>query len=308
MLSNDARLRRSARTHDHGSRRRRVIRIVVPVVRLILLAGLAAAVWHVVPGRLRETTRPRGEAGPSEATSRPIRAEYPLSLIPGGVTSDAEFETARDSDPVLAEHYSDVGFLHPVRFSQDQLLYASFRQKNSVVWTNSRILVHAGEAVFADRYGNLVRGRCGNRLSETPRTPAAFVDPPEVASEKPEIAFAPAPLPDGSGADYDIAPLTFGPVEPPPAHAAAGAGIVTTATLPEDWPPENMMDAATIFGFFGPPAPVRRPQQPRAGTVPEPGTSVLILSALIALMTGATALRRRSPGNRDTAQQMARLR
>lgn len=307
MLSNDARLGRSARPHDHGSRRRRVIRIVVPLVRLILLAGLAAAVWRTVPERLRETTRPRGEVGSSEV-SRPVRAEYPLSLIPGGITSDAEFEAARDSDPVLAEHYSDVGFLHPVRFSRDQLLYASFRQKNSVVWTNSRILVHADEAVFADRYGNLVRGRCGNRLSEIPRTPAAFVDPPEVASGKPEIAFAPAPLPNDSGSDYDIAPLTFGPVEPPPAHAAAGAGIVTTATLPEDWPPENMIDAAAIFGFFGPPAPVRRPQQPQAGTAPEPGTSVLILSALIVFMAGAAALRRRSSGNRDPAQQMARLR
>lgn len=303
MLSNGARHSRSARAHDHGSRRRRVIRIVVPVVRLMLLVGLASAVWHVFPTTGHESRVAESENAPPE-TPRPIRTEYPLSLVPGGIASDADFETARASDPVLAEHYADVGFLRQVRFSQDQWLYASFRQNDSVVWTNSRILVRAGELVFADRYGSLVRGRCGNRLSPTPRVPAAFADPPEVVSETPEIAFAPPPLPDGSTADYDTAPLAaFAPMEPPPAQVPAGTRIVTTATLPKEWPADNTFSAAAIFGIFAPPGPVAKPALSRTTTAPEPGTLLLTLAAVF-LMAAAAILRRRSrrPGARFSSQ------
>ncbi len=210
------------------NRRRRsfYVRVVVPAIRLVLLAGLIFAAWRLFPRHSAEMAR---QIENSESSPQPeVRTEYPLSLIPGGVRSDADLEAARASDPVLAEHYADVGFLRPAVFDRNQMLYASFRQGRSIVWTSAPILVHAGEAVFADRTGNLVRGRCGNRLSETARSPAAIVEPPEVASESPQISFPAEPvLPDTSFSslddsmtDLDASLPSFPSIEEPPSHPA----------------------------------------------------------------------------------------
>jgi hypothetical protein len=131
-----------------------------------------------------------------------VRITYPFSLIPGGVHSDTEFEAARIADKQLEQHYSDVGFLRPVTITQDRFMYASYRRGKAILWTKKAVLVKAGELVFGDRSGNLIRGRCGNRLSDTPRQPVSEFEPPELIADRPTIEFpappelTPAPLGD----------------------------------------------------------------------------------------------------------------
>ncbi len=270
----------SYRTPDFRRRRSFAVRILVPALRLVLLAGLVAACWELVPKRDSD------KAGqiPDTAASIPsleIRAQYPLSLIPGGLKSDVELEAARAGDPILAEHYADVGFLHPISLARDQWLYASYRQGRSIVWTTSPILVHANELVLTDRYGNLVRGRCGNRLSDTPRAPSAFVEPVETTSETPEISFVDAPsLMPGSN---DLAAVAFPPI--PAFEIAQGAEtprVPTTVAASSDWPAQEFLDA----GPFSPVIPFYTPARAanlHPAIAPEPDSRFLLLGGAIVI-------------------------
>jgi hypothetical protein len=264
-------------------RRRRGARIIAAVARLGLIAGLAIGGWDLLPRTAHKSAQDLSET--SEHVVGPaIREKYPLSLIPGGLASDAELEAARAADPVLAEHYADVGFLHAAFMPHDQRLYASYRQGRSIVWTSARILVRATELVLVDRSGNMVRGRCGNRLSDTPRLPAAFVQPPEVVSETPEIAFLDVPsLPQSSVNDaaLDLFP-PFPAVEPPD----GGPGIrpvPTTVTVTSGWPAARPFDSGRII-FSPVPTPIPTPAVVRPALVPEPGSALLLVAGGIIIL------------------------
>ncbi len=183
-----------------GRRSRRwLVRVVFAVLRIVLIAGLAFSCWKLIPTKAHQPEAVAPVGGPLMPG---IVAIYPLSLIPGGLPSDDALETARASDPVLAKHYADVGFLRPAWLPRDQWFYASYRRGGAIFWTGSRVRVRAGELVFADRSGNMIRGRCGNRLSEAPHNPVEFVLPPELAIETPEISFVETPqLPETSRND-----------------------------------------------------------------------------------------------------------
>jgi hypothetical protein len=172
--------------------------IVVICIWTVLFAGVFTA-FH---GRHQ---KPRPVAVFSEhptAESAPC-VSYPHALVTCGVRSSDDFETARQTGPGLASHYADVGFVRPAVLKSDEWDYASFRQGDRIVWTPQPILVRSGELVLRDRYGNTIRARCGNRLSEMPREPKAFVMPPELTHEIPSVQLTDAwppvlqPLPSG---------------------------------------------------------------------------------------------------------------
>jgi hypothetical protein len=179
-----------------GTRRTRIC----SALRLLLVAELLIAGCGRNPATIHHSTKAPSPARESVETK--LRAEYPLSLVPGGVASDNDVEAAREKDPVLADHYAEVGFLRPAFLPRDQWLYASYRQGGSIVWTSSRVPVRAGELVLVDRSGNLVRGRCGNRLSDTPRSPVGSVPAPEVISEMPAFSFREPAVPADSVPEY----------------------------------------------------------------------------------------------------------
>jgi len=213
-----------------------------------------------------------------------MRAEYPLSLIPGGVTSDDDLEAARASDPLLAAHYADVGFLRPAFLAQDHLFYASYRQGSSIVWTSSRIPVRAGETILADRSGNLIRGRCGNRLSETPHLPVGFVEPSQPILETPEISFAPdITAPDISADHLAMVSLPALPSIDAPAATPKVPNIATTLPVPPELPPESAFDN---FSIFGPviPAAVAKPRLPGKIPAPEPDTAAMLTAGILLIL------------------------
>jgi hypothetical protein len=111
---------------------------------------------------------------------RPGRTVYPYSIIRGGVASVAEFTAALRRDAVAAGHY--VGFhqetVRTMQAPKSMLLYASYRIGDAVYWTTHRVHIAAGELLITDGAG-LARGRCGNRLSNSPQAPVHPNEPTE---------------------------------------------------------------------------------------------------------------------------------
>jgi hypothetical protein len=263
-----------------GRRHSLWVRGGVPLIRALLLAGAAIACWHIVPA-----SKPAKQSAPATVAEMPeaprMRAEYPLSLIPGGVRSDDDLEAARASDPLLAAHYADVGFLRPAFLAQDRLFYASYRQGSSIVWTRSPIPVRAGEPILADRSGNLIRGRCGNRLSETAHLPVGFVEPSPPMLETPEVSFAPdITLPDISADHLAMPSLPAFPSIEAPATTPKIPNIATTLPVPPELPLEPPFDNLSIFGS-GIPAAVAKPHLPNKIPAPEPDTAALLTAGVL---------------------------
>ena len=162
----------------------------------------------------------------SPLTSPAVCLTYPHALVLCGLSSEEEFERVRASDAQLREHYSEVGFVRPEVLKSDELDYVSYRLGSKIVWTSKRLPIHAGEMVLKDRYGNTIRGRCGNRLSRVPMMPAAPDLPPEMEFERPSIAGL----------------LTFVPEMPPELAPVVPIVSLEAPLLPpyvEEAPPEE---------------------------------------------------------------------
>ena len=107
---------------------------------------------------------------------RAARSVYPYSVVPGGVQNPAELEAAMAKDPVVAGHYRDIvaARMLATRLNAALDVYASYRTAHSVRWTSHPIRLPIGELILSDG-ANLIRARCGNRLTFTPppeqRTP-----------------------------------------------------------------------------------------------------------------------------------------
>jgi hypothetical protein len=131
---------------------------------------------------------------------RAARAVYPYSVVPGGVQSETEVAASMAKDTVVARHYRDIHpeRLHATRLNAPADVYASYRSANSVHWTSHTIRVPKGELIFSDG-ANLIRARCGNRLTFTPPPPeqpaatpphGSIPESPDVSPvEPPEVVF-----------------------------------------------------------------------------------------------------------------------
>ena len=102
------------------------------------------------------------------------RPVYPFSIVPGGVRSVAELKGAMKTDRLVATHYAavNVNRLKPVVLNQDRAAYVSFRMHDRVYWTSRKVRLAKGERIFEAADGSIgVRERCGNQVSDQPRTP-----------------------------------------------------------------------------------------------------------------------------------------
>lgn len=113
---------------------------------------------------------------------------YPWSVVAGGLDSSKAMGAAMEVDPVVGAHYAGLqpGSFHPERLTEKKQGYVSYRIKDKIYWTLRMVTLAAGEQVLTDG-STLVRGRCGNLFSETPREPVApvEVEPAEKAMEEP---------------------------------------------------------------------------------------------------------------------------
>lgn len=108
------------------------------------------------------------------------RSRYRYSVIPHGVFSAQELNAAITADPVVAAHYQtfDASRAALVPLDQTRLAYVSYRLGDRVFWTRHPVRLPAGELVLSDGR-EVVRARCGNRISAVPGDTATAAEEPD---------------------------------------------------------------------------------------------------------------------------------
>lgn len=115
------------------------------------------------------------------------RKVFPYSVVPGGTVTREEAKARAAADPVVGKHYQGIQFdkLKPFRLTQPAQGYVSYRIGNRIFWTAKRLYLKPGEILLSDG-ANLIRGRCGNRVSLVAQLPQlAAGEPRETVMDLP---------------------------------------------------------------------------------------------------------------------------
>lgn len=190
---------RRGRTSRH--RRNRLIRRVftITVLSVFVLGLSAVALFYISPSIFASRpVQPRvqkaeirkaplalatEEETPAGSANRPV---YPYSVIAGGVEDARELKWVAEHDPVVAFHYRGFNFAnaHVVRLALEQNVYVSYRIGNQVYWTHHPVKLKKGEKLITD--GTMTaRTRCGNRVEEVPQQATSASEPPAEKFEEP---------------------------------------------------------------------------------------------------------------------------
>lgn len=112
------------------------------------------------------------------AQPRAVRHIYPYSIVPGGVTGQADLTRAIRSDPSVAAHYASfaVDKARLVTVARPRGVYVSYRKDGQIYWTAKKVMLAEGETLLSDGV-NEIRTRCGNRISDVPQQPVARAEP-----------------------------------------------------------------------------------------------------------------------------------
>lgn len=210
------------------------------------------------------------------------RQLFPFSVVPGGTFNQAEVKQRVAQDPVVKQHYQgiDIAKLKPFRLTQPAQGYVSFRIGDRIFWTSRRLYLKPGEILLSDGL-NILRGRCGNRVSLTPQVPILpKAEPTQAAFELPGLppgAFDPSEfqLP-GNGPQAFIAmeakvPESIFEVAPP----VVGPGKIGGA-LPGGLPGTGRDGEVLILLGYNYVFPLQRPILDNPTFAPPPAGSVLI--------------------------------
>jgi hypothetical protein len=243
--------------------------IGMPFQRLPDGAGTRLAVIESTP---LDTT------GAPDARGGGIR--YPYSIVPGGVHSIEDVKKAVASDSVVAEHYQSlsIGALRMQRVVQLRPMHLSYRVGNDVYWTKRTVALHPGEWFLTDGR-ELLRVRCGNRMSERAQLPVSDREPPVEAFDQ----AAPIAVPEPSASQIfseweDAAPFDR--------SESSAEPLAATELLPGLVP---LVGGGKVEGFGG---------SGNLHAVPEPGTLLLVGVAL----AGGTILRLRRSASRGSSR------
>jgi hypothetical protein len=138
-------------------------------------AQTAAATATLAPAVLR--TAAQVEA---QDKLKKTRRVYPYSIVPGGLANRQELQHAIVADKVVAVHYAtfDAARATVETVRKARAVYVSYRKGDKVYWTAKRLHLAEGETLLSDGQ-NEIRGRCGNRISDTPRQPVEAKGPSE---------------------------------------------------------------------------------------------------------------------------------
>lgn len=243
-----------------------------------------------------ESTRPAnlpslstlGTLQPATIQARNRRLVYPYSVVPGGVRSADELETAAAHDPVVAEHYNGFDYKHARLFevNQPKLVYLSYRRGDHIYWTRKQASLRVGEKLLTDGH-TTARTRCGNQVSVLPQTETSPQEPTVAELDRPDAVASGREELFPANLSTDLMPLdpqlqlgsslgnAFSGGPPPggfmPPPIGGGSGITTPTG--NGCPPNNINRSKSCRHTPPPPPP----------PVPEPATVVL-------MAFGATAL------------------
>jgi hypothetical protein len=229
--------------------------------------------------------------------AQPSRLVYPYSVVPGGVEDAKELKWVAEHDPIVGAHYAGFNYARAqvVRLTLARTVYVSYRIGKRIYWTRRRVTLHKGEKVITD--GRMTaRTRCANRVEETPQqaeaspvepTPETFDHPGEgTAMQAPPPAFESALLnrpevpglgPGGPLSLYD--PLVGGnfvSISPPPVPTGLCAPVKKKAST-------GIEAGGDTNGKKKKAGPCSVAGGGSTGTVPEPGTWVMLASGLAAI-------------------------
>jgi len=319
-ISNKARAPRRRRTRRH--RRNRLLRhcLVVFTLGFFAAAFSTAALRQFGPSLFRSRSarvpdRQELEASRTrvllaeEALDHQARAKgrpvYPYSIVAGGVADARELKWVAEHDPVVAAHYAgfDYDRARVVRLELAKTVYLSYRIGNHVYWTRRRVTLRKGEKLITD--GKMTgRTRCANRVEEAPQQAVSAAEPPAAkldepmsagngtAIHDPPVEFQSALLnragvPEiGPGPPSSLYSPFYGgnyvPLAPPPL-AAAGVCAPGKKKKKSDGDGDSDDGVTTASGKKGKgkEGPCGGPEG--GGTVPEPGTFLLVASGLAGL-------------------------
>jgi len=233
--------------------------------------------FESLPGSFSFEPAPQIYAEPGSS-----RAVFPYSVVPGGIRSAQELADAMQHDAVVAQHYGhfDMRSVHAIRLKKDRRAYVSYRLSGQIYWTRKKVTLHAGEVLLTDGT-SMARGRCGNRVSDTPKLPVSPKEPPE--SKMSTMVFVPDPLPPGEPVgEPPLARITLPPegFGPPPNVPPGGP-------FPPFFPPifpGGPGTSSTPRGLPPPPPPIVATREPASG--------LLVLLGLVGLAIASLILRR----------------
>lgn len=141
-----------------------------------------------------------------------VRRIYPYSVVPGGVSGQAELERVIRTDSVVAAHYAgfDADKAHAVVVAKPRAVHVSYRKGDKVYWTAHKVMLAPGETLLSDGR-NETRARCANRISDIPQYPVedhlptmAELDQPLELAEGVQYALGPDGMPVSMGSDGAI--------------------------------------------------------------------------------------------------------
>ena len=201
---------------------------------------------------------------------QPLRLVYPYSVIPGGVQSAAELQSALERDPVAAKHYQGfkVDSATLVRMPIEKLAYVSYRIGNQIYWTSRKVRLARDERVLTDG-SHLIRSRCGNRISferqpgessklepieaEMDLLAETFSDSTVISPWNEDLVIALPSLPAGKSTSVPAAPPGGSPRSTP-----AGSGGIAAfglprfvVALPSQAPPSGSLSSSLTTGTVG---------------------------------------------------------
>lgn len=275
--------------------RRLISAAFLTVCSCFLVFTLSRPASHPVSQTAAVPARPLWPLASAANISSAKRTVYPYSVIPGGAESSEELRQAVNTDPVVADHYSDfdVAKVRRITLNSPQLVYVSYRVGNSVYWTRNKLRLARGEAVLTDGR-SMARVRCGNRISVSPVRPNLQAEPTAEDFDAPIFppslstpylaasSIPPAGFPGGSSAESTPTPgSSFVPVAPFfPLPGGGGVGKNSSTPPPGGGgtpPPGGGGGTPPPGGGGGTPPPVGGGGTPPPVGIPEPGTGILIL-------------------------------
>lgn len=211
----------------------------------------------------REVLRVADQAAPAA-----VRRVYPYSIVPGGVGSRAELARAVMADKVVAAHYAGFAVEKASLRTVDRAraVYVSYRKGEQVYWTAHKVRLAEGETVLSDGQ-NDIRGRCGNRISDTPQLPVEAkgpgeqeLDTPSEQGEDGALRQVSADLDEQDGGEPFVLrsfPNGAGLLAAAQAHAGAsqaGPGALDTARANLGILPSSTSRARTLLASLDKPA------------------------------------------------------
>jgi len=262
------------------------VALTAAVCMIVFVAwfGLSGATRTIGPFRIRPVQQPTTAA---PVTS--LKRIYPYSIVPGGVHSTQEVADARTKDPVVARHYQDLSVttMRVQQVDTPRQAYMSYRIGGQVYWTKKMLPLYAGEEVLTDGT-NTIRGRCGNRLSDTAMMPTSDDEPPAAvfdvamdgtpgqALNRPPALVPPAGVPIAAAPPVVTPPTDGGGLVDALPVAGALAAPLGGAALLGGPAIETVSDATTLAGGVTTDGGVEDVSRPPDGPLPGPANLELV--------------------------------